>query len=395
MGLILAIGHGTLSAILLILSGWLLLEVLAARPARGRWLDQDPGPIAVVIPAHNEGEDLAATIRDLKPQLRADDRLIVVADNCTDNTAAVALREGAKVLERQDTQRRGKGYALQHALDHLREDPPSTVIFTDADCFHSDGLIEGVAADAEARGMPVQALYLMKASGDASPARAVAAFAWLLINQVRMKGLWTLAKTTRLTGAGAAFPWAVAEELALGSGEIVEDLALTLSLAGRNRRVALNTEHVVSSSFPNDDEAAKVQRARWEHGSLRMSRTRIPSLLAQGLLKPWKAALALDVAIPPLSLLIGLLIVNAALGLIVLALGYSGSLVLALLAALAGGTAVLIAWVREGREALPPEKLAAVGTFILSKFGVYGKEARASTTEWTRTPRDGKKESRP
>src|SRR5271154_6653482 len=58
--------------------------------------------IAVLVPAHNESSGLVDTLNDVKKQLHSGDRLLVVADNCTDDTAAIAKAAGAEVTERHD-----------------------------------------------------------------------------------------------------------------------------------------------------------------------------------------------------------------------------------------------------------------------------------------------------
>lgn len=79
---------------------------------------------AVLVAARNE----AAVIGQLLDSIRAQDypaqlvTVCVIADNCTDDTAAVARAHGARVYERQDTRQIGKGYALDHLLARLRED---------------------------------------------------------------------------------------------------------------------------------------------------------------------------------------------------------------------------------------------------------------------------------
>lgn len=76
---------------------------------------------AVLIAARNE----SAVIGDLLDTIRAQDypsdhiTTFVVADNCTDNTAAVARAHGAVVWERRDRSRIGKGYALNFLLRHI------------------------------------------------------------------------------------------------------------------------------------------------------------------------------------------------------------------------------------------------------------------------------------
>jgi cellulose synthase/poly-beta-1,6-N-acetylglucosamine synthase-like glycosyltransferase len=76
--------------------------------------------VAVIVPAHNESSGLVPTIEDLRPQLGEKDRLIVVADNCSDDTGVVAARAGAEVIVRSDLQRVGKGYALGWGISHIR-----------------------------------------------------------------------------------------------------------------------------------------------------------------------------------------------------------------------------------------------------------------------------------
>jgi glycosyltransferase involved in cell wall biosynthesis len=90
--------------------------------------------IAVLIPAHNESAGITATIEDIKQQLRPGDRIVVVADNCSDDTATIAASLGAEVSTRNDLNRIGKGHALDWGIDHLSADPPAIVLVIDADC---------------------------------------------------------------------------------------------------------------------------------------------------------------------------------------------------------------------------------------------------------------------
>lgn len=371
----------------LVLAGLLFAEVVVPRRRGVEGLGA-PGPIAIVIPAHDEEAGIAATLEDLQPQARPQDRIVVVADNCSDRTAELAEQAGADVLVRENRELRGKGYALQHALDHLKSEPPSTVLFTDADCLHSAGLVQRVAAAAEASGAPAQALYLMGANPDAPPARKVSAFAWLLMNKVRAEGLWALAKTVKLTGAGAAFPWAIAEKLQLGSGEIVEDLGLTLTLAEKGTRVGFVPDALVSSTFPDAEAAATVQRARWEHGSMRMAQATVPGLFAKGFSKPWLFLLGIDVALPPLVLFAVSIVAAGAYSLLPLFFGVTVPFALAFCAGLLFSVAVVIAWWRDGRKVLTPAEISGLPSFLMSKLSVYGKKGRDSTKTWTRTPRD-------
>ena len=78
----------------------------------------------VLIAARNE----EAVIGNLVDSIKAQDyptelvTVFVVADNCTDSTAATARHAGAVVYERQNKEQVGKGYALNFLLDHIDQD---------------------------------------------------------------------------------------------------------------------------------------------------------------------------------------------------------------------------------------------------------------------------------
>src|ERR1700691_1457686 len=140
------------------------IEILAAMilPQQG-FLLVERRRIAVLVPAHNESKGMLGTLEDIKAQLHSGHRLLVVADNCTDDTAAVAKVAGAEVTERHDPGRIGKGYALDWGLQHLRIDPPEIVIFIDADCRLATNTLDQLAMACAATERPTQSLYLMTA----------------------------------------------------------------------------------------------------------------------------------------------------------------------------------------------------------------------------------------
>jgi|BarGraNGADG00212_1021973.scaffolds.fasta_scaffold17546_1 poly-beta-1,6-N-acetyl-D-glucosamine synthase len=74
--------------------------------------------VVAVIPAHNEGACIADTLRSIQRQTTPPSRILVVADNCTDDTAAVAAAAGADVLVLKDNAFKKAG-ALNAALDKL------------------------------------------------------------------------------------------------------------------------------------------------------------------------------------------------------------------------------------------------------------------------------------
>src|SRR5215831_18472794 len=114
----------------------LFTEVVCAMQSRRERVTNvgERPPLAVIMPAHDEALIIADTLRALSPELRESDRVLVVADNCSDDTAALAAAEGAEVVVRHDATHRGKGYALDYGLRRLEAAPPQVVLIIDADC---------------------------------------------------------------------------------------------------------------------------------------------------------------------------------------------------------------------------------------------------------------------
>lgn len=82
-----------------------------------------PHRIAVLISARNEEEVLPHLIGSIKNQTYPHELIdtFVVADNCTDSTAATARDAGAIVFERFNTTNVGKGYALDYLIGRIKE----------------------------------------------------------------------------------------------------------------------------------------------------------------------------------------------------------------------------------------------------------------------------------
>lgn len=90
---------------------------------------------AIVIPAHNEEHTLHLVLQsidalDYPKNLHS---VFVIADNCTDSTAEIARSFNATVLERMDNLRRGKGYALEFAINRIYPNMHDAYLFLDAD----------------------------------------------------------------------------------------------------------------------------------------------------------------------------------------------------------------------------------------------------------------------
>lgn len=417
LGLLVAVAMETIGLVSVIETALLAIAVLLAVPALvfaaeialACWPgsktpgvpERTRGPrLAVVVPAHNEASGIEATVSGLRRQLAPKDRLLVVADNCSDETAAIARAAGAEVFERRDLEKRGKGFALDAGVRHLAATgAPEVVIIVDADCEVADGALARLARTCAATGRPTQALYRMRlpqSPGD-EPARAgtlISLFAWVVKTDVRPRGLARIGLPCPLFGTGMAFPWPVIEKAPLATGHITEDMQLGVDLTLAGRAPLFAPEAVVESTFAATHDAHEAQRTRWEHGHIDTLLHGVPRLFMTALkrLDGASLAMALDLSVPPLALLVTnlavLFAVSAAWG----ATGGSGmaALISGLALALVA-FAVILAWLRFGRDLLPGTTLLAAPWYALRKMPIYLRFLFARQTQWVRSRRDGER----
>lgn len=346
--------------------------------------------VAVLIPAHNEALTIAKTLTTVLPQLTPEDRLIVVADNCADDTAEIARQYDAIVLERTDPLKLGKGYALDYGIQFLKSDPPSAVVLIDADCIVEPQTVKQLAELASDRNRPIQATYLQDRPQDPSPKDTISALAILVKNFVRLQGLANLNLPCLLYGTGMAFPWSVISQVSLANGNIVEDMQLAIDLAIAGYPPLYCPTAKVTGILPQEQQAVKTQRTRWEHGHLNTLITQVPRLIKAAIAqRRWELLiLALDLGVPPLSLLVmvwGATTVSAILlGIIgglwlpALILGFTGLLIL---------TSIVGSWIKFG-SGIPGLVLLTIPLYILWKIPLYIAFLLKPQTKWIKTKRD-------
>jgi cellulose synthase/poly-beta-1,6-N-acetylglucosamine synthase-like glycosyltransferase len=380
---------------LLVPSAILLVEVLAALLPEAVGIDTAPERslrTAILVPAHNEAGQIEETVRALVADRPPGARVVVIADNCSDQTAELARRGGAVAIERSDLSQVGKGHAISFGLRHLDADPPEVVILVDADCRVSAGGLS-ILARAAARGnRPVQAEYLLAAPANSSPLVVVGALAILLRNRVRPRGLRRLGLPCQLTGSGMAFPWRILRDAPETGSLLVEDLVMGIELALQGHPAQLCPAVQISSDLPAGSVAAAGQRRRWEHGQLHTLTTYVPRLIAAGVSKgrPALMGLGLDLLVPPLALLVILQIATLGLAIGAAWLGVVSLLPVALAAiglALVGA-AVVAAWAAFGRRTLPFRHLVFVPFYLVWKVPLYVVLVlKGRQKSWVRTAR--------
>lgn len=361
------------------------------KPTKTEVSTQPPPRVAVLVPAHNESVHLLPTIACLRAQLRPEDRLVVVADNCTDDTAALGREAGGLVIERHDEALRGKGYALAFGVDYLRADPPDVVLVVDADCLVSPGAVAAIAQDCHATGHPVQMLNLMRAGEGAGLKIRVLEFAMRVKNLVRPLGSYRLGRACHLMGTGMALPWSLMSSAKLATGHITEDMKLGIELTRAGYAPRFLVDVRVSSEFVTDTGVARVQKSRWEHGHLATITEELPGLLRSALrtLDPGLIVLAMDLMIPPVAfyflVMFGVLAV-----MVVMAWLWPVFFAAAVLSAFGTACFVLavgLAWFFFGRHLLSARELLTTPLYAFWKLPVYVAYFLKKRSGWVRTKR--------
>lgn len=236
------------------------------------------GDVLVVIPAHDEAAVIASTLRSLaaaKPAA-AKCSIVVIADNCTDNTADLARAEGVRVLERHSLTERGKGYALDFAFRALLPERPLAFIVVDADASVSPGFFEAFRSGFERGADALQCAYLL--STGTSRREAIQELAFSCFNFTRPLARNALGLSCGILGNGFGLRAQVLESVPYSAASIVEDLEYHLRLVQAGRTVRFLPQTVLRSPAPERPEAILSQRARWEGGRLGIAARLVPKL---------------------------------------------------------------------------------------------------------------------
>jgi hypothetical protein len=303
-----------LEAALTASSGYLLGLLVAARGSTRTPAVPPAGDagrelrLVVLVPAHDEAGGIEATLESLAGCEYPLDarRVVVVADNCTDETAALSSHAGAEVWERTDPVRRGKGHALAWALQRLfgEEDGFDAVAMVDADCLVSPNMLSAIDRRLRAGAGAVQVDYVAGNPG-ASHVSALRFAAFALTDTVRFLGKERLGLSCGLVGTGMAFTRELLRRAPWTATGLVEDSEYHMRLVLAGERAEFVAEASVSQAVPTSLRASSEQQARWERGRLELIRRWSPRLLAAGLAKHDVVRLhaGLECLLPPQSLI--------------------------------------------------------------------------------------------
>jgi cellulose synthase/poly-beta-1,6-N-acetylglucosamine synthase-like glycosyltransferase len=250
----------------------------------------------VIVPAHDEEILIARTVDNL---LRMDwpterFRVVVVADNCADKTAALARAAGARVLERRHDSLRGKGYALEHAFrDSLAVGWADAVLIIDADREVSSNLLTACAARLENGAHAVQVHYGVLEPRTSWRTRLLC-IAMTAFHRVRSRGRERLKVSCGFRGNGWCVTHALLKSVPYQAFSLAEDIEYGIELGLAGHRIHYADEASVDAEMVADAAAAGTQRQRWEHGRFELIRTKTAALLRAAVRQ--RSAVCLDLA---------------------------------------------------------------------------------------------------
>ena len=193
----------------------------------------------VVVPAHDEAAGIAATVGSLlaTDYPRELFHVLVVADNCNDDTAQRARAAGADVLVREDREHVGKGHALAYAFEHVAaEGWAEAIVVVDADTVVSKNLLAAFAARLDSGAGVVQARYGVR-NPDTSWRTRLMTIAFATFHDLRSNARETLQVSCGLRGNGMAFAMSLLREVPFDAFSVVEDIEYGIHLAEAGHRV--------------------------------------------------------------------------------------------------------------------------------------------------------------
>ena len=260
--------------------------------------------LAIVIPAYNEEANLPSTLRSIA----ASDiplsllNVLVIADNCSDNTAAIAEAHGASCLVRDDDAKRAKGYALELGIPWAIERwNPDAIVILDADCELSDNTLSFISQAVKAGAEAVQVARLPRNS--AGPTAMISVVGSILENAVSA-GRDRCGLPVALRGSGMAFTTELLQRHPWRCYGLTEDAEYGAILTQAKVRIRFLNETVVRGEVPSDPHTLMQQRRRWR-AALRATG---PGLLGRWLASKPLVLAQLFVTVIVVSLLTPLLI---------------------------------------------------------------------------------------
>jgi len=224
---------------------------------------------AMVVAAHNEQAVIGNLVDSLNMLNYPKDayEVFVIADNCDDNTAAIAKECGASVYERFNDTLKGKGHALEWMFEKIfaMETEFDGICVFDADNIVHPEFLNQMNRQFNRGYKAVQGYIETKNPYDSWITLSYAISFWS-INRLFQYARYTLGMCCQLCGTGFALSTDIIKEIGWGATCLAEDMEFTMKLALNNYKVAWAHEAIVYDEKPITFSQSYKQRVRWMQG---------------------------------------------------------------------------------------------------------------------------------
>jgi cellulose synthase/poly-beta-1,6-N-acetylglucosamine synthase-like glycosyltransferase len=227
---------------------------------------------AVLIPAHNEELHLSKTLESLQ-HCSGEFEIVVIADNCSDQTATIAREHHVRVIERQNKSLLGKPYALQYAFSILLLEDVEIFTIVDADTIVHPNLIEMIQQAFQNGALAVQSRCILTEKM-ITPLQRLSRIAFSASNVVRPLGRERWGFSAGLLGNGFAISRIILLKVPFEVNSIVEDAAYHIKIVEAGYRVHYIDQSEIETIHPPSTAASITQKSRWEGGRWRLLRDR-------------------------------------------------------------------------------------------------------------------------
>ena len=282
------------------------LAIFSILSKRQRRLKFEPlHRFGIIVPAHNEEKVIAKTLHSLKDMDYPHGlyEIIVIADDCTDNTAKIVREMGMCCMERFDNSKRGKGYALQWAFRNIKLAKYDAFVVIDADTVVMADFLK-IMNNRLCNGDKVIQGYYDVLNPERSPSASLSYLGFALSRNLRYAGRTSLGWTTNLLGNGMCFSRDVIERFGWGGFSIVEDIEYEMFLLLCGIRVAFASDAKIYAEIPETFAESRIQRSRWDIGKFQILRRFFLKLLIKGVKEKDMAYFdaLMELLIPPYAL---------------------------------------------------------------------------------------------
>lgn len=251
---------------------------------------------AILIPAHDEEGMISGAVESVVASNYPRDRqrVFVVADNCTDGTAERARSAGATALERHDTSKRGKPYALNWALKQICQDDFDALVIMDADTVMDPYFLAAMEQHLIAGEQAIQG-YFGIMNPDENWLTRLGTLPATVKFRLHFPGKRLLGLSCPLAGNGMVFSMKLIKKFGWEVYSITENWEYYVMLAQNGYRVTPAPEAVIYSQVARSLKLGQTQRVRWMQGQMDILGRYKRALVRQAIRE--RSVIALDVLV--------------------------------------------------------------------------------------------------